>query len=103
MGVYGFAVVSLLGNLDDVIETDNILDIIASVLEIIQPTLQTAFLFDASKRALPVPNPEMISRDIGGHGAIGEYNHVDKPGREMIMFLLANNFAQWALNVSGMS
>ncbi|XP_055336231.1 proton channel OtopLc-like [Paramacrobiotus metropolitanus] len=90
IGVYAFTVVSVLGSLEG-FDTDNLLDIVQAILEIVQSTMQTAFLFDASKRVMvfPPPSPEDENRR----------KSPDKPGREMVMFLLTNNFAQWALNV----
>lgn len=95
IGVYGFSVVSILGTFGDYSGTDNVLDTVASILEIVQSTIQTAFLVDASKRVLFLPlhiNGQLFHDP--------KSSNLGKPAREMIMFLLANNFAQWALNVS---
>ncbi|XP_069978977.1 proton channel OtopLc isoform X11 [Penaeus vannamei] len=62
--------------------TDNlILPLLSSIVTLIQTTLQTIFILDASRRCC--------------------YNHDQlerKPGREMVTFLLVCNLAMWAIN-----
>lgn len=63
-------------------KNDNLgLVLVSSLSCLVQSTLQTMFIFDASKRR--ATNSELMNR---------------KPGREMVTFLLLCNFAMWAIN-----
>ena len=55
--------------------------IISAVTCLLQSTLQTVFILDATRRYASTPNQVR-----------------DKPGREMITFLLVCNFAMWSIN-----
>ncbi|XP_066984557.1 uncharacterized protein [Macrobrachium rosenbergii] len=62
--------------------TDNlILPLLSSIVTLLQTTLQTIFVLDASRRCCY--NQDQLQR---------------KPGREMVTFLLVCNLAMWAIN-----
>ncbi|XP_055339029.1 proton channel OtopLc-like [Paramacrobiotus metropolitanus] len=90
IGVYGYSVVWLLGTYAEPYP-ESILDICGAALEILQSTAQTVFLFDASKR--------VCVRAVTPNNKVTGSVNTEKPAREMVMFLLATNFAQWTLNV----
>ncbi|XP_023217993.1 otopetrin-2-like [Centruroides sculpturatus] len=79
-GLSLFNVFSIIGAI--FAKNDNLgLVLLSSSACLIQSTLQTMFIFDASKRR--ATNSEQMNR---------------KPGREMVTFLLLCNFAMWAIN-----
>ncbi|XP_055337583.1 proton channel OtopLc-like isoform X2 [Paramacrobiotus metropolitanus] len=84
MGVYVFPVFVLISGHHTIMDNptkENISALVCAGLEIIQSTLQTLFLLDATRRR---PNKQ---------------RHVDdKPGREMVTFLLVCNFSFWAVD-----
>ncbi|KAK7074063.1 hypothetical protein SK128_007081 [Halocaridina rubra] len=62
--------------------TDNlILPLLSAIITLLQTTLQTIFILDASRRCCY--NQDQLER---------------KPGREMVTFLLVCNLAMWAIN-----
>jgi Otopetrin len=79
------------------------LSVTVDILELVQTTFQTVFIFDASKRHLVYPKPtrRTSNRHQGDPETVTKIVHFDKPGREMLTLLLAVNFGQWAIDVGG--
>ncbi|GAV03884.1 hypothetical protein RvY_14253 [Ramazzottius varieornatus] len=93
IGVYAYSVVSIVGTIGQA-DGHSILSVVNDFLEIIQTTIQTVFIFDAGKRVLAVAT-ESKTPNLPD----GEKPKSDKPARETLTFLLAVNFAQWALDI----
>lgn len=79
-GVYLFAIFCVIGG-HFTISRNTVLVLLTALANLIQATVQTIFILDASRRY--ASTPDQVRR---------------KPGREMITFLLVCNFAMWAIN-----
>lgn len=85
------------------VDSYSILGLANDSLELVQATLQTVFIFEASKRCLMHVNLARQNNDrrqSAGSQKQTSSLHFDKPGREMLTLLLAVNFGQWAIDVS---
>ncbi|OQV17611.1 hypothetical protein BV898_08236 [Hypsibius exemplaris] len=100
IGVYAYSVLSIIGSMGGE-GAMNILSVLGDILELVQSTLQTIFIFDASKRSLMYPIPERRNSDRRESDMEHRLKtlHFDKPGREMLTLLLAINFGQWAIDI----
>lgn len=84
LGVYIFCTFILISGHHTVLEDPqrgDLFALVSALLEVIQATIQTLFLLDATRRR-PY-KPEHLR---------------DKPGRELVTFLLVCNFGLWALD-----
>lgn len=80
-GLYIFTIFSVIGAQFFVLHQNTKLVLLNATACLLQATLQTIFILDASRRI--AMNKDQSDR---------------KPGREMITFLLVCNFAMWAIN-----
>ncbi|OQV17399.1 hypothetical protein BV898_08502 [Hypsibius exemplaris] len=83
IGVYAYAILSLLGTFDTADTFFGRLSQASSSLILLQATVQTLFLLDAGKRGLKKDDLERKS----------------KPGKQALTFLLVLNFAMWTVDV----
>lgn len=81
-GVFIYAAFSIIGSFFQL--QDHLLAFLASLATLVQTTLQTVFILDASSRFAYCA--EQVRR---------------KPGREVVTFLLVCNLAMWAINTLG--
>lgn len=79
VGVFIYAAFSIIGTFHQL--EDHLLAFLASLATLIQTTIQTVFILDASSRY--AYTPEQVR---------------NKPGREVVTFLLVCNLAMWAIN-----
>ena len=104
MGVYAYSSMSIIGSISE--DGFSILSVVGDILELLQSTLQTVFIFDASKRCLMYPVPERRNSDRRTSEDVQKSLRAmrfEKPGREMLTLLLAVNFGQWAIDVRSMN
>ena len=84
MGVYVFPTFILISGHHSIFHSstrEDIAGLVATGLEVIQSTAQTLFLLDATRRRPSRP-----------------WHVEEKPGRELVMFLLVCNFNLWAID-----
>lgn len=80
-GVYIFEFLSIIAALQAPAESNGLLIVLSSVLDMFQATLQTMLMLNALRRS-----------------AYRREQERQKPGREMITFLLMCNIAMWGIN-----
>ncbi|OQV12513.1 hypothetical protein BV898_13239 [Hypsibius exemplaris] len=90
MGVYAFPILSIIGTNDEEPGTpiNSILIILTSSMSILQSTIQTVYIFEASNRSIPE-----TAQDVSAG------KKIPKPGRNALTFLIVVNLAFWSMNI----